>query len=52
MGLVVWGMKSLLPLSRIWTIAEIAVGGAVYLGVALADGALSRKDIAAFLKRR
>lgn len=48
MGVVVWGLRSLLPLGRLYTIVEIVLGVAVYAVVALAIKAVTREDLAAF----
>ena len=45
-------MKSFLPLSRRWTIAEIAVGVAVFFAAAFADHAITREDLRSFRRRR
>jgi len=52
MGVTVWLMVTFLPVSRLWTIVEVLVGIAVYLGVALADHALTRDDLKSFGRRR
>lgn len=52
MGIAVGLMKSFLPLSRPWTIAEIAVGVAVFFAAAFADHAITREDLRSFRRRR
>ncbi len=52
MGVCVYVMKTFLPLNRLCTILEITVGVAVYLGVALADHAIKKEDLRAFMKRK
>ena len=52
MGIAVGLMKSFLPLSRLWTIAEIAVGVAVFFAAAFADHAITREDLRSFRRRR
>ena len=52
MGVCVYVMKTFLPLNRLCTILEIAVGVAVYLEVALADHAIKKEDLRAFMKRK
>ena len=51
MGVTVFLMKTLLPVTRLWTVVEIAVGVAVYLAVAFADHAVTREDLK-FLRKR
>lgn len=51
MGVVVWGLRELLPMNRFLTLFEIAVGVAVYVVVALAVKAVSLNDFRS-LKRR
>jgi stage V sporulation protein B len=41
MGLVVWLMRAALPVSRLWTLVEVAVGVGVFIGVALAVKAIT-----------
>lgn len=52
MGVIVWLMRTLLPMTRLLTIVEIGVGVAVYLAVALAVKAVRKEDIAPLLRRR
>ena len=52
MGLAVWGMRALLPMSRLITIAEIAVGVVVYIAVALAVKAVSPEDFRTLRRRK
>ncbi len=52
MGAVVFAMTSLLPVSRLATIAEVIVGVAVFVVVAFADHAVTRDDIRQFTGRR
>ncbi len=52
MGIVVWLMQHFLPLHRVTTILEIAVGIFVYLGAALALKVLTVNDIKALLRRK
>ena len=51
MAAAVWGLKSLLPLGRLYTILEIAVGVAVYGAVALLDHAITKEDLKTFGRR-
>lgn len=51
MGVVVWGLRELLPMNRFLTLFEIAVGVVVYVVVALAVKAVSLNDFRS-LKRR
>ena len=52
MAAVVWVLRSLLPLSRLSTLLEIAVGVAVYVGAALLVKALRKQDLAALRRGR
>ncbi len=52
MGLAVWGLKSVLPMSRLSTIVELLVGVAVFFAAALALHALTRDDLKSILRRR
>ena len=52
MGLVVWGMRELLPVSRVITLAEIAVGVVVYIAVALAVKAVSLDDFRSLRRKK
>ncbi len=52
MGLVLLGLKSLLPLSRVFTVLEVLVGVCVFFAVAIADKALTKEDIFSMLGRR
>ena len=52
MGIVVWAMRTWLPWNRFMTLLEIAVGVAVYLGVALLIKAIRKEDLAPLLRRR
>ncbi len=52
MGLVLWGLKSVLPLGRVTTVLEIIVGVAVFFCAALLDKALTKDDLNSILRRR
>ena len=52
MGAAVWALRALLPVHRLATIVEIAVGVAVYIGVALAVKAVSPEDFRTLRRRR
>lgn len=52
MGVVVWLMRTFLPMNRFVTIIEIVVGIGVYLAAAIAVKAVSKDDIAPLLRRR
>ena len=52
MGIAVWLMKHFLPVSRILTVVEVAVGVAVYFGAALMLKVLSVDDIRLMIRRR
>ena len=52
MGIVVWLMQRYLPLNRVTTIAEVAVGVAVYGAAAVALKVLSVSDIRNLLRRK
>jgi len=52
MGLVVFALRELLPLGRLFTILEIIVGVAVYVVVALAVKAVSVNDFRAFKRKK
>ena len=52
MGIAVWLMKHFLPVSRIVTVVEVAVGVAVYFGAALMLKVLSVDDIRSMIRRR
>ena len=52
MGLVVWILVRLLPISMFATILEVAVGVGVYLGTALLFKAITKNDLAAFKRVR
>lgn len=47
MGLAVWLMRAALPVTRLWTLVEIAVGVGVFIGVALAVKAVAPTDFRA-----
>lgn len=51
MALAVLGLKMLLPLSRLTTLLEIAVGVMVYIAVALLDHAITKDDLKSFRRR-
>ena len=48
MGLVVFLLRELLPLNRLTTLVEIALGVAVYIGVALLVKAVTPEDFRSF----
>ena len=52
MGLAAWGLRELLPVSRLDTIAEVLVGIAVYLGAAILFKAINPRDFAALRRRK
>ena len=52
MGITVWLMQHFLPVHRLLTVLEIAVGVAVYIAAAFALKVLSVSDIRSMLKRR
>ena len=52
MGIVVWLMQHFLPMHRLLTILEIAVGVAVYIAAAFLLKVLSVSDIRSMLRRR
>ena len=52
MGLAVFILRELLPLNRLCTLVEIAVGVAVYAGVALLVKAITPEDFRAFRGKR
>lgn len=52
MGIAVWGLKSLLPLSRVLTLVEVAVGVAVYIVVALSVKAITPNDFRAMRRSK
>ncbi|MBR2823522.1 MAG: polysaccharide biosynthesis protein [Clostridia bacterium] len=51
MGLAVWGLRTVLPFSRIFTLLEVAVGVGVYGAAGLALGAMDRSDVTALVGR-
>ncbi|MBQ6562404.1 MAG: polysaccharide biosynthesis protein [Clostridia bacterium] len=52
MGVAVWGLRSVLPVSHLFTILEIGIGIAVYLGAAFLFHAITKQDLAAFRRVR
>ena len=52
MGVVVWLLKSVLPITHLTTILEIAVGVAVYIFTAFLFRAITKKDLSAFRRVR
>ncbi len=52
MGVVVWFLQRILPMNRLTTIAEIAVGVIVYFAAALLLNILSVNDIRKLLRRK
>lgn len=52
MGVVVWGLRELLPTGRVITILEIAVGVVVYIAAALALKAVSPDDFRTLRRRK
>ncbi|MBQ9251779.1 MAG: polysaccharide biosynthesis protein [Clostridia bacterium] len=51
MGLVVWGLRSVLPFHRVFTLVEVACGVAVYGLVALKLGVVSKSEISSLTHR-
>ncbi len=45
MGLAVWGLRSVLPFHRVFTIVEVGVGVAVYALAAVWTGAANKEDL-------
>lgn len=52
MGIVVWGLRQLLPSGRLFTLLEVGAGIAVYVGAALAVKAVSMDDFRAFKRKK
>lgn len=52
MGVVVWILRELLPSGRLFTLAEVAVGVAVFIAAALAFKAITKDDLRAFRRRK
>lgn len=52
MGAVVWLARTFLPAGRIWTLLDIALGVAVYVGAALLFKAMTPDDFRAFQRKR
>ena len=48
MGLVVFILRELLPMNRLWTLVEVLVGIAVYIGIALLVKAITPEDLRSF----
>ena len=51
MGLAVWGLRTLLPFGRLFTLLEVALGIVVYIVAALLLGAMDRADLKTILNR-
>ena len=52
MGVVVWGLRELLPMGRLFTMLEVAVGVVVFVAAALAVKAITKEDIRAFRRKK
>ena len=52
MGVVVWGLRELLPSGRIFTILEIIIGVAVFVVAAVSFKAMTKDDFRALRRRR
>lgn len=52
MGIVVWALRELLPMGRLFTLLEVAVGVVVFAAVALVVKAITKEDLRAFRRRR
>lgn len=52
MGLVVWGLRELLPSNRLMTLLIIAAGVVVYAAVALKVKAITKEDLRAFRRKK
>lgn len=52
MGGAVWVLRSLLPISHLFTILEVAIGVGVYLGAAFLFHAITKQDLTAFRRVR
>ena len=52
MGVAVWALRELLPVSRLTLILEVAAGVVVYAIVALAVKAITKEDLRAFRRRK
>ena len=52
MGLTVLALTTLLPNHRIFTILEVLLGVVVYVGVALADHAVTPEDLRLFRRKK
>ena len=51
MALILWGSMRLLPTHGIWTLIQVVIGMAAYVGAALMTGAVTREDIAPILHK-
>lgn len=51
MALILWGSMRLLPTHGIWTLIQVVIGMAAYVGAALMTGAVTREDIAPILRK-
>ena len=51
MGIIVWGLRTLLPLNRVFTILEVATGIAIYSLTAIKLGIISADELS-IIKRR
>lgn len=52
MGIVVWGLRELLPGNRLTLLLEVAAGVAVYAVAALAVKAVTKEDLRSFRRRK
>lgn len=52
MGLIVWGLRELLPVNRITLMIEVVIGVVVYAGAAIAVKAITKDDLRAFRRRK
>ena len=52
MGVAVYLLRAVLPLGRLWTILEVAVGVGVYLAAALAFKAITRDDFSSLRRSK
>ena len=52
MGVVVWGLRELLPAGRLFTMIEVAIGVLVFVTAALAVRAITKDDLRSFRRRK
>lgn len=52
MGVIVWLMTLVLPITRLMTLVEVAVGVAIYAGTAILYKAITKEDLRAFRRRK